>query len=347
MKAKDNQPAAPAGGNQEENKMKFKKRSRLFFSYLGRHYKIILLFAVFAAIFALIFSLYDLETEAVIYSCVLCFSIGCAVFFVSFISYIRKHKALSDVLARAKINIDGLPEPKGVIEEDYQNIISALFEDRASVISESEANYNELSDYYATGAHQVKTPISAISLLLQAGAAPALNPEAVSGSASEGTNIPVAERDLISSELFKIQTYVDMVLQYLRSEDGSDLVIAKYDLDGIIKKSLRKYSQLFILKKLSLNFTETHLAVLTDEKWLSFIIEQLLSNGIKYTPSGSISIYAEDMRLYIADTGVGIRPEDLPRIFDKGFTGYNGRLDTKSTGVGLYLCKKTAMKLGQ
>ena len=84
---------------------------------------------------------------------------------------------------------------------------------------------------------------------------------------------------------------------------------------------------------------------MTDEKWLSFILEQLLSNAIKYTNSGEIRITAEGKLVHISDTGIGIAPEDLPRIFERGFTGYNGRLDKKSTGIGLYLCKQACQRL--
>lgn len=87
--------------------------------------------------------------------------------------------------------------------------------------------------------------------------------------------------------------------------------------------------------------------VLTDEKWLSFVIEQLLSNALKYTPSGSITITLEDpLTLCIRDTGIGIAPEDLPRVFEKSYTGYNGRSDKKASGIGLYLCKRICHNLG-
>ena len=138
-----------------------------------------------------------------------------------------------------------------------------------------------------------------------------------------------------------------MVMQYLRLDsDYSDYVLTRHALDDIVRQAVRKYARLFILKKITLDFCETGLTVLTDEKWLLFVIEQILSNSLKYTHSGAISIYAEGGTLVIADTGIGIRPEDLPRVFDKGFTGYNGRADKKSSGIGLYLCRRITDKLG-
>ena len=126
----------------------------------------------------------------------------------------------------------------------------------------------------------------------------------------------------------------------------NDFVLKEYDLDNIIRQAVRKYAPLFIRKKISLDFQPTTYKVLTDEKWLVFVIEQLLSNAIKYTNKGKISIYSlENKKLVIEDTGIGISKEDIPRIFDKGFTGYNGRTDKKATGLGLYLCKNILDKL--
>lgn len=126
----------------------------------------------------------------------------------------------------------------------------------------------------------------------------------------------------------------------------NDFVLKEYDLDNIIRQAVRKYAPLFIRKKISLDFQPTNYKVLTDEKWLVFVIEQLLSNAIKYTNKGKISIYSlENKKLVIEDTGIGISKEDIPRIFDKGFTGYNGRTDKKATGLGLYLCKNILDKL--
>ena len=138
-----------------------------------------------------------------------------------------------------------------------------------------------------------------------------------------------------------------MVLSYLKLDgNGSDFVLRKRQLDPIVRGCVRKYAKLFIIKKLPLNFTDTGMTVYTDEKWLSFMIEQLLSNALKYTSNGGISIYAEGKALVIEDTGIGISPEDLPRLGERGFTGYNGHEDKKSTGLGLYLCKTICGKLG-
>jgi signal transduction histidine kinase len=167
-------------------------------------------------------------------------------------------------------------------------------------------------------------------------------------SADESRSKPVII--LLSEELFKIEQYVDMVMYYQRLESiSSDFLFRKYDLYDIVKQTLKKHAILFINSKLSLDLQEFECFVVTDEKWLQFALGQIISNALKYTPRGIISIYLEisagNAQLVIRDTGIGIRPEDLPRIFEQGYTGYNGRLDKKSTGIGLYLCKRTLDKL--
>lgn len=153
----------------------------------------------------------------------------------------------------------------------------------------------------------------------------------------------------LMSQLLRIEQYVDMVLMYLRLDEGtSDYVIRACDLDGIIRQSLRKFAGEFIDRRLTLHYEPLHLSVVTDEKWLGFVVEQVLSNALKYTPEGgSITIDAEaPATLCIRDTGIGITAEDLPRIFDRGYTGRNGRTYRQASGIGLYLCRRICRDLG-
>ncbi len=152
-------------------------------------------------------------------------------------------------------------------------------------------------------------------------------------------------------EVFKIERYVEMALGFLRFEEmGNDLELLSYELEPIVKQSVKKFAPMFISKHLSINLKDLNVKILTDEKWLSFVIEQLLSNAVKYTSSGGITIRTctenEQLCIIIEDTGIGIRSEDLPRLFEKGFTGYNGRMDKKASGLGLYLCRSICDKLG-
>lgn len=159
------------------------------------------------------------------------------------------------------------------------------------------------------------------------------------------------KRGQIELELLKVEQYVDMALQYQRLEDHTnDLHIAKYEISDMVKQVIKKIAPLFIYKKIRLDLKDLNDTVITDEKWTCFLIEQFLTNAIKYTPEGgTISIYMDREQpscLAIQDTGIGILPEDLPRIFEWGYTGYNGRIQKRSTGIGLSLCKQAADLLG-
>ena len=295
--------------------------------YIKQNIKVIFLFIVFALVFGIVFSLYDLEIEAIYYSVMLCSFIGLIYICINFINYYKKHIQLYKLQNEISISLENLPSPKTLMEEDYTNLILTLNKEYKNYISKSDIAKSDMIDYYTMWVHQIKTPISAMKLLIQ-------------------TSESEISSDL-SSELFKIEQYVEMVLSYIRlGSNENDFVIKEYDLDNIIRQAIRKYAPLFIRKKISLDFQPTNYKVLTDEKWLVFVIEQLLSNAIKYTNKGKISIYPlEDKKLVIEDTGIGISQEDIPRIFDKGFTGYNGRTDKKATGLGLYLCKNILDKL--
>lgn len=296
-------------------------------AYIKQYIKVLLLFIVFAFVFCIVFSLYNLETEAIYYSIILCAFIGLIYICINFINYYKKHIQLYKLQNEISISLENLLSPKTLMEEDYTNLILTLNKEYKTYISKSDIAKSDMIDYYTMWVHQIKTPISAMKLLIQ-------------------TSESEISSDL-SSELFKIEQYVEMVLSYIRlGSNENDFVIKEYDLDNIVRQAIRKYAPLFIRKKINLDFQPTTYKVLTDEKWLVFVIEQLLSNAIKYTNKGKISIYPlENKKLVIEDTGIGISKEDIPRIFDKGFTGYNGRTNKKATGLGLYLCKNILDKL--
>ena len=238
-----------------------------------------------------------------------------------------RHRQLSDALKSIRVSDEQLPPPENLIEEDYRQLIRALGEEKQRQASAMDLRMSDMQDYFTLWAHQIKTPIAAMRLILQT------KPE---NSAEE-----------IEGELFRVEQYVEMVLNYLRLDsDSTDFVFRTCALDDIIRQCVRKYAKQFIRKRIRLEYEGTALQVLTDEKWLCFVIEQILSNALKYTAAGSIRIFTQGETLVIADTGMGIAPEDLPRVFEKGYTGYNGRTDKKATGIGLYLCKRILNRLG-
>lgn len=292
-------------------------------AYLARHWKLLLLVTGCAGICALVFYLYNLPVEAVGYAASLCLVLGLVLFAVGYCQFLHRHRELERLL-QAKEKVLLLPPPRGLLEKDYQALLQALSSSLSVLSLENRNRLQDMTDYYTLWAHQIKTPIAAMRLLLQEEPHPEL----------EG-------------ELLKVEQYVEMVLGYLRLDsESTDYVLRDCALDGLLRQSIRKFARLFILKKISLDFRETGKTVLTDEKWLAFVVEQLLSNALKYTPSGGrIRIFGDGETLVIADSGIGIQPEDLPRVFEKGFTGFNGREDKKSTGVGLYLCRQVMERL--
>ena len=300
---------------------------KTFLAWLKARLWEIILFAGLILIFSAVVWLSGAGGLLARYTALLCTALALAVALADLRRFALRHRQLSDALKSIRVSDEQLPPPGDLIGEDYTRLIRALGEEKTRAAGAMDLRRREMEDYFTLWAHQIKTPIAAMRLILQT------RPE---NSAGE-----------LSQELFRVEQYVEMVLNYLRLDsDSTDFVFKTCDLDGIIRQCVRKYAKQFIRKKISLEYGGTEVQVLTDEKWLCFVIEQLLSNALKYTNVGSIRIYTQGETLVIEDTGIGIAPEDLPRVFEKGYTGYNGRTDKKATGIGLYLCKRILQKLG-
>ena len=284
------------------------------------------LFLLCCAVFAAAFWLYGLPLGAVAYPALVSLVIWLVFVLIRGARAARKHRTLAALTAA--LTEDMLPEASTPDDADYRRIIALLREARQAAETADARKYGDMVEYYTLWAHQIKTPIAAMRLTLQ----------------NEDT--PLSRR--LTAELGRIERYVEMVLAYLRlGAESTDYVLRETDLDPIVKAAVKKFSGEFIDRRLALELRPTGRRVLTDEKWLSFVLEQLISNALKYTPAGKISIYPEgENTLCISDTGIGIAPEDLPRIFDQGFTGYNGREDKQASGLGLYLCRRVCRNLG-
>ena len=311
----------------KENDMK-KSLAGLFKDYLMQYRSYVIMTLVFTAVFAAVFYLYDMDTEAVLYAFCICGAIGIVAAATGFVRFAAKYRKLMQIYDNISITDESFPETKSPVEAEYIKMTEKLREINRDIITGYQTEHSEALDYYTTWIHQIKTPISVMQMILQ----------------REDTE----EHRELSAELFRIEQYAQMALGYVRLDsDSRDLVIKEIDLDQVIRQAVRRYAAQFIRRKLVLKYSGTDVRVLSDEKWLGFIIEQFLSNAVKYTEKGFVEIAVSDEKiLSIKDTGIGIAKEDIPRIFEKGFTGYNGRENSKSTGLGLYLCKKTADMLG-
>ncbi|MBR2827149.1 MAG: sensor histidine kinase [Erysipelotrichaceae bacterium] len=300
---------------------------KLFWTYIRSIRGTLAIFFGFFAVFLISFALYGLPLEAVIYPILLCIILGLAYLLYRFHVLSEWHREISRLKNMTAELIDFIPRSNTVYDEDYGEIIQELIRQKKTVLDDAREETSRMMDYYTLWVHQIKTPIASMRLRLQ-------------GEDSE------LSRNLLS-ELGRIERYVEMVLTYLRLEGpGSDYIFREYELDPIIEEAVKKFAGDFIMRKLKLNYEPFNRKVLTDEKWLSFVIEQLLSNALKYTEHGEISIYVEDpLTLCIEDTGIGISPEDLPRIFERNYTGVKGRADKRASGIGLYLCKRICTNL--
>jgi len=336
-----------------------KARSALLSDCLRRNRMALLLLLLTFLTGIAIFYLYDLPREPLLYAGLLLLVFALILFALELLPAQRRAAARKRNLAGILAEWNRLGSPASAEEADYQEMLRRLGTTMEELTARYAAERLDMCDYYTTWVHQIKTPIAVMKLNL-------------SDDTEEGR--------ALSAELFRIEQYVEMVLSYIRLEgETNDLVIREYVLDDLIREVLRKYASQFILRHLKLSYEPTDLRIVTDQKWFCSILEQLISNAVKYTPEGTITIRVEkgayadsktsptippasdggyesllscisdrgasEYLLSVSDTGIGIAPEDLPRIFEKGYTGINGRLDRRSSGIGLYLCKKAADKL--
>ena len=260
----------------------------------------------------LLFYLYEMPLEAWAYSSVFILLIFGGWIILDEVQQRKKYKQLKNIQKEAEVYLETehFGKPENAVEKEYQNLAEMLGRQWENARQEARCQISEANRYYIRWSHQIKTPIAALRLLLEE--------EEPDRAAMEG-------------EIYRIEQYVEFALQYQRLEGGhKDLVFAHYSLESIVKKALKKTGVLFRRTKLALELGNLQTDVLTDEKWLVFVLEQVLTNAVKYTRKGKISIYLED----------------LPRIFEWGYTGYNGRIKNRATGIGLALCRQTMEMLG-
>ncbi|MGK0607320.1 sensor histidine kinase [Enterococcus gilvus] len=247
---------------------------------------------------------------------------------VSFYRFSRKQQQL-ELLATKDLQVSNLlflPKAETLAEETYQQTLQVVLESKNQQQEELQQKQKAMMDDFGLWLHQIKTPVAALDLVIQSGQ---LDPRTM------------------KNEVFKINEYLQMILNYMRQHlDQTDFVFQQLSIEAIVKTVVKKYATFFSQKNLSLQLEQLEGTVYSDQKWLIFILEQVIFNGIKYTENGTITIFFGKNQLTIQDTGIGIRSEDLPRVFEKGYTGINGREQQRASGLGLYLSQQAAGKLG-
>ncbi len=327
-----------------ENMTRRKMNQLMIRSYLRERGTAFFCYVFITAVFFMVASLYGYEQviRNMLYAVGIVLFFGAAAAALDFGKYRKKCLALF-LAVRREEKAGCLPAEKCLFGKLYQRMVRDEEQEKRRLLTEYDEKKMNMADYYTMWAHQMKTPIAAMRLLIQAGE-------------ERGEESSHSLERQQQEELFKIEQYTQMALSFARLDSiSSDFLFQSCDVYEIVKRAVQKYFILFSGSGLGFQMEEFSLWAVTDEKWLSLVVEQVFSNALKYTKTGGISIFGSDREgkrlegrvfyVTIEDTGIGIRPEDLPRIFERGFTGYNGRMEEKSTGIGLYLCDQIMGKL--
>ncbi len=300
---------------------------KLFVRYLNSRRGAIAFGAVICVIYSLVIVLYRLPVSALICPLLPACGVGAGAAAVDFFRVKRQLAALSVFEKNADIITLPLPKARSLEGESYRAVCERMRESYLILTRETDARYRDTVEYYTTWAHQVKTPIAAMRLALQREDTPSSR--------------------ALSADLTRIEKYADMVMTYLRLDGVSDYLFERCDIDAVIRRAASAFAAEFIGRGIKLNITPSGAQAVTDKKWLGFVIEQLISNALKYTELGYVKIGVENGdTIYIEDSGIGILPQDLPRVFEKGYTGCTGHADRHSSGIGLYLCGRICKNLG-
>ena len=294
--------------------------------YLWSYRKVLLTDLGLFILLAITFYLYDLPRDVVFLILIMWSFLLLVIGILNYIFFKKRMNILRELDEENIPSTDLMPGDS--IEKEYGRLLNELYERKRAASEKEEIKYTDTVDYFTIWAHQIKTPIAALSLITE-------------NMDDDDT------RSSVQSELTDIEDYVDMVLNYLRLDSElNDLVFDQVDIDKVIKDVIRKFKTQFIMKGIGIRFEPKGMKVGTDEKWIRFILGQLMSNALKYSNGGTITITTEGNIVTIEDQGIGISAEDLPRVFEKGYTGHTGRRFEKSTGIGLFLVKNACDMIG-
>ncbi len=291
-------------------------------SYIGYRRALFLFYLLSNVLVVSFWSLNGTPGEDIRYSVLLGALVLILIVGLDLFAILRRLRALLEIKAHLNEFEQELPEGGNRMERLYCEIADGYLTRARQEKEELSMSHRATISYFTLWMHQIKTPIAALRLLMES---------------------PELDRALFNRQLFEVERYTELAMQYVRSADiAADLVLTRCELEPLVRESIRKYAPLFIAKGLTAEVGDIALTVLTDAKWFAFVFEQLLSNAVKYTQQGIVRVYVQGGALILEDTGCGIRPEDMPRVFEKGYTGYNGRLDKRASGIGLFLARRVS-----
>lgn len=302
---------------------------KLVLRYLADQCVFIIAYLGIILLFCLTFFLYDIPLAVYLDAVLFSFFFLFLLLVVLFCNYLNAHRKRVEGIKGPSLYVKKKTSTSHLVEAEYEALLQALDSEYRMEIERLERANNELLDYYSMWSHQIKTPLAVINLKMQENE---------------------LDQSILKQELMKVDQYLEMMLQYLRMNHSmNDLVFEKVNLNDLVKKTVKRYATFFIYKNITLNLELLEKIIISDEKWLQFVLEQVLFNAIKYTNEGRIFIYLNpenSEELVIEDTGIGILPQDISRVFEKGYTGFNGRINQKASGLGLFMSEKVMKQLG-
>lgn len=259
------------------------------------------------------------------------------VFVIDFIkcrSHLKELESIMSGLDQKYLFIECIPQPQTIYGRRLFDLIRRSYKSMISTVSDAQSAQKEYREYVESWVHEIKSPITAAELICH--------------------NIDAEPRRRLSQELAQIKAHVERALFYARAENPEqDFIIRQVNIEEIVSEAIKNYRTLLIQSGIRIETGELNHPVYTDSKWACFILGQLLQNSARYqkcklTPLIKISAELLDRHLVltVSDNGIGIPAHELPRVYDRGFTGSNGRARGGSTGMGLYLCRKLSGLLG-
>lgn len=307
-----------------------------FWKYVKDKINYILVFIVYCLIILLYLNAMQVNNNVTIFMLLISSVLFIVTFIITFIrknKYIKSINNILDNLNEKYLISEVMDKPKREENLAYYRILARSNKSMLENVNRVKEIQKDYKEYIESWVHEIKIPITSAKLLCE-------------NNKSEIT-------DKIEDEVEEINNFVEQVLFYARLDNVSnDFLIRKVDLAEVVSKVISRNKKIMIQNNMRVELKNIDVLAYTDEKWLEFVLNQIMINSIKYKKEKDAVLYIEvaeqkdNVILQVKDNGIGIKKSELDRIFDKGFTGTNGRNSKRSTGIGLYLCKRLSKELG-